>query len=419
MRNVSAAFVLLLLAAAVLACGCMGPDTPPAGPEAVQDIVVGALLPRSGEYAGGGEASRVALEVAAADINDYFASIDSDQRVGIIIEDTKADPAIALAKLQALEEQDVRIVIGPGTSAELEAVRTYADEHGIILISTMSTAPSLAIAGDNVYRFVPPDTYQADVMAYYLRKQGVTAIVPVWRGDVWGDELEKLTAAAFARRGGNVLDGVRYTPGQEYGAIAADLDARVARAIAAPGREKVAVYLVSLDEADRIMEAAIATENLPKVRWYGCDGSVLLDSLATGEPARFAEQTKFTCPALWNQESVASNTATIQKMRELLGRHPDGYGLATYDALWIVAMARTETDTADVAMLKTALERTAEESGGPLFGPAHLNGAGDLSSAHYTFWTVSADGIAYRWVPVVQYGVASAGATPELEWVGA
>ncbi len=411
--------MLLLLAAAVFACGCMGSETAPAGPEADPDLVVGALLPLSGDYAGGGKASRVALEVAAADINDHFASIESDRRVGIIIEDTKADPAVALAKLRALDEQGVRIVIGPGTSAELEAVRAYADEHGILVVSTMSTAPSLAIAGDNVYRFVPPDTYQADVMAYYLRKQGVTAIVPVWRGDVWGDELEKLTAAAFVRGGGKVLDGVRYTPGQEYGAMTADLDARVAQAIAAHGNEKVAVYLVSLDEADRIMEAAAATENLPKVRWYGCDGSVLLDSLATGNSARFAAETKFTCPALWNQESVASNTATIQKMREILGRHPDGYGLATYDALWIVAMTRTETGTADVAVLKTAVGRTAEEPGGPLFGPAHLNSAGDLSSAHYTFWTVSADGAAYRWLPVVQYGVMSAGATPELEWVGA
>jgi len=420
MRNASAAFVLLLLGAAVFGCGCMGSETAPAGPDADLGLVVGALLPLSGDYAGGGEASRVALEVAAADINDHFASIGSDRRVGIIIEDTKADPATALAKLRALDEQGVRIVIGPGTSAELEAVRAYADEHGILIVSTMSTAPSLAIAGDNVYRFVPPDTYQADVMAYHLRKQGVTAIVPVWRGDVWGDELEKLTAAAFVRGGGKVLDGVRYTPDRgEYGTMTADLDARVAQAIAAHGKEKVAVYLVSLDEADRIMEAAVATENPVKVRWYGCDGNVLLDSLATGNAARFAAETKFTSPALWNQEDVASNTATIQKMREALGRHPDGYGLATYDALWIVAMARTEAGTADVAMLKTAVGRTAEESGGPLFGPAHLNSAGDLSSAHYTFWTVSADGAAYRWVPVVQYGVTSAGATPDLEWVGA
>ncbi|WP_243670262.1 hypothetical protein [Methanoculleus chikugoensis] len=121
MRTVSAAFVLLLLAAAVLACGCMGGRIrPPAGPEAVQDIVVGALLPRSGEYAGGGEASRVALEVAAGgDINDYFASIGSDRRVGIIIEDTKADPATALAKLQALEGRTSGSSSGPAPAPSL------------------------------------------------------------------------------------------------------------------------------------------------------------------------------------------------------------------------------------------------------------------------------------------------------------
>ena len=162
MRNASAAFVLLLLAAAAFTCGCTGSETAPAGPDADLGFVVGALLPLSGDYSGGGEASRIALEVAAADINDHFVSIGSNQRVGIIIEDTKADPATALAKLRTLDEQGVRIVIGPGTSAELEAVRAYADEHGILVVSTMSTAPSLAIADDNVYRFVPPDTYQAD-----------------------------------------------------------------------------------------------------------------------------------------------------------------------------------------------------------------------------------------------------------------
>lgn len=420
MRKVSSAFVLIILAAIVFACGCTGTQTSTTQEGAVQDIVVGALLPLSGDYAGGGEASRVALEVAAGDINDYFTAIGSDYRVGIIIEDTKADPAVALAKLQTLEKQGARIVIGPGTSTELEAIRTYADEHGILIVSTMSTASSLAIAGDNVYRFVPPDTYQADVVAYYLKEQGVAAIVPVWRGDIWGDELEKLTTAVFARSGGEVLDGIRYAPDKEdYARMAADLDARVAQAIAAHGKDRVAVYLVSLDEAAAIMEAATATENLSKVRWYGCDGNVLLDALATGESARFAEQTKFTAPAFWNQNNVASNTAIIQKMRAPLGRHPDGYSLATYDALWVVAMTRTQTDTGDAAMLKAALERTASESGGPLLGPVKLNGAGDRSTAQYTFWTVEADGEACRWVPIVQYSIWSAGSLPELEWIGA
>ncbi len=95
----------------------------------------------------------------------------------------------------------------------------------------MSTAPSLAIDDDNVYRFVPPDTYQTNAMAYYLAADGITAVVPISRGDVRGDELEKLTAAAFARGNGTVPGGVRYAPDEEnYAAMTADLDVRVGRA---------------------------------------------------------------------------------------------------------------------------------------------------------------------------------------------
>ena len=421
MRMVSSAFVLIILAAVVFVCGCTGTQTAPAEMgEAVQGIFVGALLPLTGDYAEGGEASRVALEVAAGDINDYFTAIDSDYRVGVIVEDTGTDPAVALEKLQALGEQGVRIVIGPGSSAELNATRTYADEHGIVLISTMSTAPSLAIADDNVYRFVPPDTYQADAMAYYLKEEGTSAIVPAWRGDVWGDELEKLATASFKRGNGTVLDGVRYAPGEEdYAGMVADLDVQVGRAIATHGKEKVGVYLISLDEAAAIMEAAAKTRNLTKVRWYGCDGNVLLDSLVTGDAARFAAQTRFTGPEFGQQDRAASGAATIQKIREILGRQPDGYSLASYDALWTVAMTRMQTDTTEISKLKIALEGTTGGAGGPLFGSVELNGAGDRLTAHYTFWSVEADGEACRWVPNAQYSVWSAGAPPELERIDA
>lgn len=421
MNRSSSAFVLIILAAIVFACGCTGTQTSPAEKGgAVQEIVVGALLPLSGGFAEGGEASRVALETAAGDINDYFTAIGSDYRVGVIIEDTATDPAVALEKLVALDKQGVRIVVGPGSSAELNATRTYADEHGIVLISTMSTAPSLAIAGDNVYRFVPPDTYQADAMAYYLKADGITAIVPVWRDDVWGDELEKLAAASFKRGNGTVLDGVRYAPGEKnYAGTVADLDLQVGRAVAAHGKGNVGVYLISLDEATAIMDAATKAKNLTEVRWYGCDGNVPLDTLVTGDAGRFAAQTKFTGPEFGQYERTAANAATIRKIQNALGRQPDGYSLASYDALWTVVMTRTQTDTTEIAKLKIALEGTAKESGGPLFGSVELNGAGDRLTAHYTFWSVGAGGETYRWVPVAQYDIWAARAPPEIERIDA
>ncbi len=191
------------------------------------------------------------------------------------------------------------------------------------------------------------------------------------------------------------------------------------RAIATHGKEKVGVYLISLDEAAAIMEAAAKTRNLTKVRWYGCDGNVLLDSLVTGDAARFAAQTRFTGPEFGQQDRAASGAATIQKIRDILGRQPDGYSLASYDALWTVAMTWTQTDTTEISKLKIALEGTAGGAGGPLFGSVELNGAGDRLTAHYTFWSVEADGEACRWVPNAQYSVWSAGAPPELERIDA
>ena len=384
------------------------------------EIVVGVLLPLSSDYAAGGEASKVAIEVAVSDINDYFTSIGSDYRVRVILEDTRTDPAVALEKLEALDKQGARIVIGPGSSAELEAARTYADEHGIILISTMSTAPSLAIAGDNVYRFVPPDTYQAGAMAYYLKADGIAAVVPIWRGDIWGDELEKLAAASFARGNGTVLDGVRYAPGEtDYAGMVTDLDMQVGRAIAAHGKDKVGVYLISLDEAAAIMEAAAKAKNLTEVRWYGCDGNVLLDTLVTGDAGRFAAETKFTGPEFGRYERAPANASTVQKIRDALGRQPDGYSLASYDTLWIVAMTQIQTETTDVSKLKIALEGTAKESGGPLFGSVELNGAGDRLTAHYLFWSVSARHETYTWTPVAQYDIWAADLPPQFERIDA
>jgi branched-chain amino acid transport system substrate-binding protein len=421
MRRRISAIALVILAAVIFCCGCTGTETSPTTQGTVQENVIGVLLPLSGDFSESGEASRIAIEVAADDINDYFTSIGSDYRVRLHIEDTTTDPAVALEKLKALDAQGIRMVIGPGSSAELEAIRAYADEHGIILISTMSTAPSLAIAGDNVFRFVPPDTYQADAMASLFELDGITTVVPVSRGDVWGDELRNLTATAFESRNGTVYGGVRYTPGQEdYTGLVADLDVQVGQAVAAHGKENVCVYAVTFNEIVPIMTAAAGTENLTTVRWYGCDGNGLLNSLATtGDAARFAARTNFTAPAIGNAELDPRSEVVYRKIQDTLGQQPDGYSLASYDALWVVTIVGLQTDSTDIAALKAALMETAMWYSCALSEAAELDAAGDRSTAHYCFGSVGADGDGYRWVPVAQYDIWDAGRTPDFERINA
>lgn len=91
----------------------------------------------------------------------------------------------------------IRIVIGPDSSAEVEAVKAYADENDILVISPSSTAISLAIPADNVFRFVPDDTHQAEAIARLMWEDRVRAVIPIWRGDTWGDDLANATKGKF------------------------------------------------------------------------------------------------------------------------------------------------------------------------------------------------------------------------------
>jgi branched-chain amino acid transport system substrate-binding protein len=62
-----------------------------------------------------------------------LAKSGSSSRVGLIIEDTKTDPDVALEKLMDLASKGIRIVIGPSTSAAVAAVKEYADKNDMLI----------------------------------------------------------------------------------------------------------------------------------------------------------------------------------------------------------------------------------------------------------------------------------------------
>jgi hypothetical protein len=153
--------------------------------EGANTILIGALLPLSGTLSSFGESAEASLRLAVDDVNNQLAKSGSSSRVGLVIEDTKTDPNVAREKLMDLASKGIRIVIGPATSANVAAVKEYADENGILIVSSSSTAPSLAIPNDNVFRFVPDDTYQAEALAKKMWDEGTRVVIPIWRTDVF------------------------------------------------------------------------------------------------------------------------------------------------------------------------------------------------------------------------------------------
>src|SRR5438093_13208433 len=128
-----------------------------ASPGIKKKIELGGLFSITGGWNTLGRSSAAAVQLAVEDVNAYFERIGSPYQVDAIVEDTQLDPKIALAKLQDLAAQNVHIVIGPQSSAEVASIKDFAQQHEILILSQSSTAGSLSIAGDNVFRLCPDD----------------------------------------------------------------------------------------------------------------------------------------------------------------------------------------------------------------------------------------------------------------------
>jgi branched-chain amino acid transport system substrate-binding protein len=371
--------------------------------EGENTILIGALLPLSGTLSSFGDSAEASLTLAVDDVNNQLAKSGSSSRVRLIIEDTKTDPNVAREKLMDLASQGIRIVIGPSTSAAVAAVKEYADQNGILIVSSSSTAPSLAIPNDNVFRFVPDDTHQAEALAKQMWNEGTRVIIPIWRTDVFGNNLQSLLKEKFEKLGGKMLDGVGYDP--PVGNFAASLHrinfivweqelrsltSKVSDAVSQYGADKVGVYIVAFDEIVPIMIQANRHQELQSVRWYGSDGSAQHEGLIKNiEAAEFAVKTNFLNP-IYRVEASDSFKKLEERIIEEIDRAPRSYAEVAYDEFWVAALTLKNyvgTQQDDIDSLREAFINTANFYIG-VTGRTELNDAGDRKNGSYDFWTI-------------------------------
>jgi branched-chain amino acid transport system substrate-binding protein len=389
-----------------------------------QSVTLGALLPLSGALSSLGESEDAALKIAIKDVNKYFSKTNSNTRLGLIIEDTQTNPAISLEKLKNLAAKGVRIVIGPATSADVQEVEDYADKNGILIISPSSTARSLAVQGDNVFRFVPDDTHQAQAVSRHMWQDGVRVVVPIWRTDVYGNDIVSAVKEDFGKLGGKVLDGIGYIPRtgdfstslNRINFIIWDQDLRslsskVTQAVAHYGADKVGVYLVAFDEVVPIFIEAQNQPVLSVVKWYGSGTSALNNKLVRNiEAAMFAAKTGFVNPiyGVDNNNSYKFKLVDNQ-IQEMIGRVPRSYAEVAYDAFWVAALTENATaGTKDINPLKKTFLQIADSYTG-ITGNTSLNEAGYRKYGDYDFWAVKAnngnnnDRSAFEWKQVGRF----------------
>ena len=381
-----------------------------------KEFVVGAIIPLTGSYSSIGKPVKVALEKAEQDVNKYSEKMNSSSRFNLVMANSKSSPEDSLEAIKQLHSIGAKIIVGPATSTAVLGAKEYADTNDIILISYSSTSPLLSIPGDNLLRLVPDDINQGKVIAQRMIDDGIKVVVPMWRGDIYGNELYKSTKYQFEKLGGKMEEGINYKP--HTGKFATSLhrinfimwnkdlerlDSIVSEAIKKYGNKSVGVFIISYDEITPILIQSSMYSSLGNIRWYGSDSIAQNHHITKNiDSALFAIKTNFSNPLY----SIDTKSPKIHELSEMLEKelHDGGsitYPAIAYDSFWISSLSLDTNSTNSSYLVdhknrsknsfKDIVFKTAESFDKGISGKIQLNDAGDRIGEDYDFWHISKD----------------------------
>jgi branched-chain amino acid transport system substrate-binding protein len=378
--------VLIALFAGLSLAGCE------ASTEAQKDNVVriGALNSFSGVGSNLGRTARAALEVSVDDFNAFLLTAGSEMSVELDTGDTQSDPTRALQLMEEMADRGIRIIVGPQTSSEALALLPRANEIGMILLSPSAVAKTLSIPNDNLFRMVTDLTVQGEANAEYLKSEGITKLIVVRTGEVWGSDLLSATRTKYEAGGGSIVTEMVYTTSTETPAeTSAKLAVAVANAVAAHGKEAVGVALFSLGEGVEIIREAAKVPALAEVKWIGSSAlgrDVRL--LAETPVVEFLQKVGMPCAVFGIDAQAEPFWSPISaKVKAKVGRDADSYSLAAYDGLWLAAYTIMDAGSDDPETLRNVLMHNSTTYFGAT-GWTAMNANGDRKASNFDFWSV-------------------------------
>lgn len=374
------ALSLFTSALSLSGCGSSGNNNDPSN----ANLRIGALLALTGDASDVG-----ALEQSAVYLSAQNAST-TNAVIGVEVRDTAGDPQTAVQEFQALLDQGVRVFVGPSTSAEVEAVLPLANAAGVLLVSQSSTAQSLAIANDALYRLSPINTVEAQASVDYIKLRGRSSLVTVSRDDSGNLETVSAVRSAASSAGMSLQPTIVYSTNERsnFEATASQIATEVTAA-AQGDIAKVGVYISGFDEVSNVLEDVASIQSMQGVAFYGSDGVAQNSHIVSSAKSAFyaVSADGVASPLIGVPADKQAEAQTITN--EIGGSSPNGFVMNVYDIVQIMANAYRSSATFGQggASDRSSFAQAANGYNG-LTGVVRLNSAGDRISANYDIWGV-------------------------------
>jgi branched-chain amino acid transport system substrate-binding protein len=323
------------------------------------------------------------------DLNSFVSQLGHNIRFEMVIRDAKGSAVEHLKLVKELHEMGINFIIGGGWSSQASGSIQYCNENGILLFSHSSTSPLLAIPNDNFFRMCSTDLVQAPAIAEMLWSFGIKAIVVIQRRDAWADGIYNVLKPEFEKRGGVILDRVRYTAeATEWSSYLQTAENVLSAAVATYGADRIAIELISFQEGVNIITQAKDYPTVYGCKWFGSDGTSMTQRFIDDAPTHAQKLSIYSTLAA---PAASEKYSTLYDRYFALVSQPLGlYSACLYDTAWAIAKAILEAQSTDARAIIPILPRICYDLWGAS-GWCQLNTDGDRYSCNYDIWGYGGD----------------------------
>lgn len=342
---------LLVASLAAVAAGCGGSSQSSQGSNAQTGGVakIGVISMLSGGGAAYGEAIRQGLELARDEIN-----AKGKIKVELVIEDSKGDKNEAINAVNKLIHKDnVLSVMGPALSGEMFAVGPIANQAGVPIMGTSTTAEGITEIGEYVFRnSVPESLAIPQAVKQAKEKYGIKRVAIMYANNndfsVSGFKTFEQTLKA---------SGIEIVTIETFADKDTDFSAQLTK-FATLKPDAVMVAGLYQEAALILKKARELGINVPFVGNNGFNSPQLIKSGGAAAEGAIVASPWFPGK---NDDKVKNFVAAYKNK---YGKEPDQFAAQAYDALFIMAEAIEKSgSTSDRAKVKDNLKTLKDFSG--------------------------------------------------------
>lgn len=230
-----------------------GEGPAPVAPNATgEQLVIGTLLPETGDLAFLGPPEFAGVELAVNEVNEAGGVLGQEVRL-VNGDSGDASTNIATQTVDTLLQAGVNAIIGAASSTVSLTVIDQIVGAGVVMFSPANTSDQFTEYADNglYFRTAPPDTLQAQALADLISADGNNSIGILARNDSYGTGLADNTVQYLVDAGFSE-DSIRSVT---YDPTAANYDAEVQQMV---DFDPDGIVVIGFDESARIIQGLSA-----------------------------------------------------------------------------------------------------------------------------------------------------------------